>query len=87
MHEVAVTAGRVEFNVSTYLETGAGILLWELLEVFTLTFLSVVLLFSFSSVAFLNHTQEHNCTQILHLQLRIENRKHKVEGTEITGKF
>lgn len=85
MHEVAVTAGRVEFNVSTYLETGAGILAWEFLEVFTLTFLSVVLLFSFSSVAFLNHTQEHNCT--LHLQIRIENRKHKVEGTEITGKF
>lgn len=61
MHEVGVTAGREEFNVSAYFRTVGGPTQGgnEVCQVLTLTFASVMLKFSFDCVTFMKHTQEH----------------------------
>lgn len=63
MHEVGVTAGREEFNVSAYFRTVGGPTQGgnEVCQVLTLTFAFLMLKFSFDRIAFMKHTQEHNC--------------------------
>lgn len=61
MHEVGVTAGREEFNVSAYFRTVGGPT-WggnEVCQVLTLTFVSVMLKFSFDRVAFMKRTHKN----------------------------